>query len=248
MDHLPAHNSMYKAADYWDERYKKEENYEWLGDFSKFRHLLEKHMKKEDSILVLGCGNSGMSGEMYAAGYRSITNIDYSSVCIGAMSARHGDCPGMTWHQMDMRQLAFPDGSFDVVLEKATLDSMLVEEKCPWTVSPQTAGIIHRALKEISRVLKHGGRFLSITFAQPFFRKRLYAHSEYNWSIQHFTQGDFFHYFVFIMTKGEELSLEDAALERKLQEEAKAPPIEIIATPLEEDENFLDSIDLRDEP
>lgn len=90
-----------------------------------------------------------MSGEMYSAGYHSITNIDYSSVCIGAMSARHRDCPGMTWHQMDVRRLSFPDASFDVVLEKATLDSMLVDEKCPWTVSPQTACFIHQALKEV---------------------------------------------------------------------------------------------------
>ena len=96
-----------------------------------------------------GCGNSSMSGEMYDAGYRRITNIDYSSVCVDAMAARHAHCPGMTWRQMDARQLDFPDASFDIVLEKATLDAMLVEEKDPWKVSPQTAGLIHQVLKEV---------------------------------------------------------------------------------------------------
>ncbi|XP_071394923.1 EEF1A lysine methyltransferase 4, partial [Centroberyx affinis] len=148
MEHLPDDNSRYKDVDYWDERYKTEQCFDWLGNFSKFQHLLDKHMKNDDSILVLGCGNSAMSGQMYSAGYRSITNIDYSAVCISTMSARHSDCPGMSWQQMDMRQLSFPDASFDVVLEKATLDAMMVDEKDPWNVSAQTAAFFHQALKE----------------------------------------------------------------------------------------------------
>lgn len=86
---------------------------------------------------------------MYSAGYHSITNIDYSSVCIKTMSARYNHCPGMTWHQMDIRQLSFPDASFDVILEKATLDAIMVDEKTPWEVSPQSACFIHQALTEV---------------------------------------------------------------------------------------------------
>ncbi|XP_071783011.1 EEF1A lysine methyltransferase 4 isoform X2 [Centroberyx gerrardi] len=190
------------------------------------------------------CGNSAMSGQMYSAGYRSITNIDYSAVCISAMSARHGDCPGMSWQQMDMRQLSFPDASFDVVLEKATLDAMMVDEKDPWNVSAQTAAFFHQALKEVSRVLKPGGRFLSVTFAQPHFRKRLYARCEYNWSVKHDSYGDGFQYFVYVLTKGEELSPEDAALERRLLEEAKDPPTRITTTLKEDKEDFLSNIHL----
>lgn len=100
-------------------------------------------------FLPPGCGNSSMSGDMCSAGYRSITNIDYSSVCISTMSARYSDCLGMTWHQMDVRQLCFPDAAFDVILEKATLDAMMVEEKTPWEVSPQTSRSIHQALTEV---------------------------------------------------------------------------------------------------
>ncbi|KAA8587317.1 hypothetical protein FQN60_016179 [Etheostoma spectabile] len=108
------------------------------------------------SLLVLtffemeGCGNSSLSGDMYSAGYHSITNIDYSSVCISAMRARYNECPPMTWHEMDVRQLSFPNASFDVILEKATLDAIMVEEKTPWEVSPHTAGIIHQALSELT--------------------------------------------------------------------------------------------------
>lgn len=91
-----------------------------------------------------------MSGDMYSAGYRSITNVDYSSVCVSTMRARHSDRPGMTWHQMDMRQLSFPDESFDVILEKATLDAIMVEEKTSWEVSPQAAVFFHQALTQVS--------------------------------------------------------------------------------------------------
>lgn len=112
-------------------------------------NMSQVHFNFSILSFLSGCGNSTMSGDMYSAGYHSITNIDYSSVCISAMSARNSDCPGMTWHQMDMRELSFPDASFDVVLEKATLDAILVEEKTPWEVSPHTAGLIHQALTEV---------------------------------------------------------------------------------------------------
>lgn len=54
MDHRPNANCRYKDVDYWDERFKMELSYDWLGGFSKFQHLLEPHIKKEDSILILG--------------------------------------------------------------------------------------------------------------------------------------------------------------------------------------------------
>ncbi|XP_055766792.1 EEF1A lysine methyltransferase 4 [Salvelinus fontinalis] len=244
MEYLPDRNSRYKDVDYWDERYKTEKSFEWFGDFSKFQHLLQRHVMKDDAILVLGCGNSSMSSDMYDAGYHSITNIDYSSVCIDTMSARHdATCPGMTWHQMDARQLSFTDASYDVVLEKGTLDAMLVEEKDPWKVSSETACLIDQVLREISRVLKPGGRFLSVTFAQPHFRKRLYARHDYCWSVRTRSYGDGFQYFLYVLTKGEELSPEDAALERRLLEEAQDPPNEV-RTQEADTEAFLYCIDL----
>lgn len=54
MDSLPDDNSRYKDVEYWDERYKTEQCYDWLGSFSKVKHLLEKYIKKEESILILG--------------------------------------------------------------------------------------------------------------------------------------------------------------------------------------------------
>ncbi|XP_066508882.1 EEF1A lysine methyltransferase 4-like [Hoplias malabaricus] len=241
MECLPDSNTKYKDVKYWNERYKLEESFEWFGDFYKFQHLLVQHVGKEENILMLGCGNSALSVDMYRAGYGNITNVDYSSVCVESMAQRHWGCAGLSWVCMDICRLAFPDASFDVVIEKGTLDAMLVDERDPWNLSENNGKLLHQVLSEISRVLKPGGRFVSVTFAQPHFRKRLYARTEYRWSIKHYHYGETFHYFLYVLTKGEELSPEDAALERRLWTEDEALPTDL--TYLEtENEDFLKNI------
>lgn len=96
---------------------------------------------------------------------------------------------------------------------------------------------------QVSRVLKPGGRFISVTFAQPHFRKRLYARAEYGWSIKHHHYGNSFHYFLYVLTKGEELSPEDAALERRMLAESEAPPSEVTFQEVDS-EHFLNNIGL----
>lgn len=96
-----------------------------------------------------GCGNSALSHDLYQLGYTDVTSIDFSPACIAAMRARYAHCPGLRWAVMDIRALAFPDASFDVVLEKGTLDVLMVEETDPWHVSPQAAAAMRRVLAEV---------------------------------------------------------------------------------------------------
>ncbi|XP_043558383.1 EEF1A lysine methyltransferase 4 isoform X2 [Chiloscyllium plagiosum] len=149
MDNLPISNSRYKDRNYWDERYHHEETYEWFGAFSRFEHLLKEEIQTDETILVLGCGNSSLSYEMFMSGYRSITNIDFSAICIEKMASKYATCSGMEWKVMDAKALQFEDESFDVVLEKGTLDAMMVDEKDPWNVSQETTETIDQVLKEI---------------------------------------------------------------------------------------------------
>ena len=56
------------------------------------------------------------------------------------------------------------------------------------------------------------GLFISVTFAQPHFRKPIYAKTKYNWSIEYHTFGETFHFFFYLMTKGKQLSKADEHL------------------------------------
>ncbi|KAK8785591.1 hypothetical protein V5799_008040 [Amblyomma americanum] len=203
---IPKENASYCDVAYWDDRYQTEVTYDWLLPYHTYAHLISRHVKKTDRILMLGCGNSPLSELLFKDGFKNIENIDYSRVVINNMASHCDDCAQMKWHVMDATQLQFPDSSFDVVIEKATLDAMMVKEKDPWTISESTQILVTKVLKEVSRVLCSGGRFISITFAQPHFRSPLYADTQFDWSLDTFEFGSSFHYFCYVMTKGQRLS------------------------------------------
>ena len=76
-----------------------------------------------------------MSAEMYRDGYRDITNIDYSSVVIRKMKEKYKSLDTVKWEVMDVADIKYEDESFDAVIEKGTLDSLLVTETDPWSMS-----------------------------------------------------------------------------------------------------------------
>jgi hypothetical protein len=45
-----------------------------------------RYLSKEERVLVIGCGNSDFSAEMYARGeYHNIDNVDFRCVARGAL-------------------------------------------------------------------------------------------------------------------------------------------------------------------
>ena len=171
-------NEQYASVDYWNNRYTNESEYDWLGDYEVFKDLIHKHVKKDEKILMVGCGNSQLSQQMYRDGYENIISTDISQVCI---ENQMKNFPHLSWQVADITNLhAFGDKSFDVVIEKATLDALLVGEKSPWHPSDEGQDIMDKSLGEISRVLKKQGRFLSLTFAQPHFRSPFYAQEKFS--------------------------------------------------------------------
>ena len=90
----------YGEIEYWDKRYEKEKDktFDWLESWDDVKEILEKNaingltelenciendkVKKQTSILNLGCGNSVICEDMYDEGYTDIFNMDISSVCI----------------------------------------------------------------------------------------------------------------------------------------------------------------------
>ena len=199
---LPKHNSTYNEKEYWDNRYKNEEHYEWFAGYKPYRDILRSNIKTTDKILTLGCGNSNLSEEMYHDGFQLITNTDYSEIVIDNMRNKTKHLIEMKWSVKDIYALDYNDQSFEIVLEKGTLDALLVNEMDPWCISEKSLDNMHQILTSVSRILTPGGRFISITFAQPHHRLPIYGRGEYDWDVRCDTFGETFHFFVYTMTKG----------------------------------------------
>ncbi|GJN03186.1 hypothetical protein PR202_ga20598 [Eleusine coracana subsp. coracana] len=57
-------------------------------------------------ILVPGCGSSALSEQLYDAGFRRITNVDFSRIVVADMLRRHARArPEMRWRVMDMTDM-----------------------------------------------------------------------------------------------------------------------------------------------
>ena len=87
---------------------------------------------------------------MYKDGYKHITNIDFSPVVIDKMRNKHSNMPEMSWQVMDICDLKYEPCSFDIVLEKGTLDALMVHEKDPWNTSTETLQKIDGILQQVS--------------------------------------------------------------------------------------------------
>jgi len=81
------------SREYWDKRYLEEGNkasYEWYFPFKTVQRGIEANTtaSKSERILILGNGTSDFGIDMFHAGYRSITCIDFSSAAVRIMSQR----------------------------------------------------------------------------------------------------------------------------------------------------------------
>lgn len=169
----------YGKPEYWDQRYgANSSNFDWYMSYQGLKEHLEPYLKSDCRILMVGCGNSRLSEGLYEAGYKSIVNIDISSVCIEQMKERYSQShPDMDFITMDATKLDLPSESFDVVIDKGTLDAILCG-----TDSYENAAAM---LKEISRVLKPAGSLLVITYGQPDTRMEHFEKRELSWSTSH---------------------------------------------------------------
>ena len=100
---------------------------------------------------------------------------------------------------MDVKDLKFEDSSFDVAIDKGTMDALMCDRGDVWSPDEELIKTVAQEVDEVVRVLKVGGQFIYITFGQPHFRKR---HLERPcWTVETSTLGDAFHYFFYRMVK-----------------------------------------------
>jgi ubiquinone/menaquinone biosynthesis C-methylase UbiE len=173
----------YGDATYWEQRYADQEGttFDWLEDYSALKQLIESFVDNTAKVLVLGCGNAEFSEEMYKDGFTNIDNIDISAVVISQMAARNSDKPEMTWTVMDVRDLKFPDNTFDLAVDKSTIDALLCGEQAFYNVALMT--------REVQRVLKVGGTYMAISYGTPDNRLEHFNFQHLNWTVSHLELG-----------------------------------------------------------
>jgi len=88
MDLLPTTSKDFGSSAYWDKFFRKRgaKAFEWYGEYGELCGILHKYIKPNDKMLMVGCGNSTLSADLYDVGYKNIANIDISDVVIRQMN------------------------------------------------------------------------------------------------------------------------------------------------------------------
>ena len=144
-----------------------------------------------------------MPQDLLELGFTEQVSVDFSEVVIKQMESR---CPKLRWRVEDVRDLKSTDSSFDITIDKGTMDAMIWGSN--WDPPLEVRENIKQYMSEIARVLRPGGRWIYVTFRQPHF-VRLNLTSEETWDIRVETLQDgegTFEYFAYIMTKKSETS------------------------------------------
>ncbi|KJA28183.1 hypothetical protein HYPSUDRAFT_156631 [Hypholoma sublateritium FD-334 SS-4] len=205
---LPAKNEEYGTKEYWDQRYSEEANgetFDWFKSYADLAEILHVLIpEKSAKILMLGCGNSRLSEDLWEDGYRNIVNTDYSGILIEQMKNRHSVVrPEMEWHEMDVRDLSLDDESFDVAIDKGTMDAMMTAKGDVWDPPQKVLDDCTKEVDETLRVLRKGGVFIYLTFGQPHFRRRYLQKEGTTLEIKQL--GEAFHYYLYILRKHAEI-------------------------------------------
>lgn len=189
----------YGDPEYWEKRYEEQEGrtFDWLESYDTLKPLIEDLVAFNSRVLILGCGNAELGEDMYKGGYRNIANIDISNVVIAQMKERNADKPEMTWEVMDVRDLAFDSNSFDLAIDKSTIDALLCGDNSYMNVAKMT--------KEVQRVLKVGGCYMIISYGCPDNRMEHLQFKHLYWEISHltFNEGTQNPHFIYLCKKKE---------------------------------------------
>jgi len=150
-------------------------------DFSELQGVLSLYLRDEHDVLHVGCGNSHLTEVLWSREIcKTITNIDISDVLIARMKEQSKgtvcEDSRVRWMVMDVCNMSFAAASFDLILEKGTLDALLCE-------SEEKLDVVHAMLDECFRVLRPSGCLLLVTHGNPSDRLSVLQRSSTPWTV-----------------------------------------------------------------
>lgn len=149
-----------------------------MFQFEDVAQVLAHYLSKSDNIFMPGCGNAPLSPDMYDAGYTNQLNCDTSDIVIQQMDEFHNmKRPGMKFAVMDATDTGLESGSFDAVVDKSLIDTLLC---CDDSIALTT-----QMVDEFHRLLKPGGVYITMSLHDEHDTINYFKKSCYNWVAGH---------------------------------------------------------------
>eukprot|EP00752_Nemacystus_decipiens_P002602 g2435.t1 len=150
----------------WEKRYQDGVFVEWYCGLDHVLPLFERFVPKDSRVLDVGCGDKPLAWDMRDAGYTGrITSFDLSPTVINKLVEESRSCArkrlhhGVEFRVLDARKLPFDAGSFDLVVDKGTVDAMLCDK-----TGKESA---RATCREAARVAAPGGWYIVVSHAHP---------------------------------------------------------------------------------
>ena len=171
----------YGEKEYWNSRYEKtpKDTFEWFQPWPQIRQYVSKYFTNKGQVLNIGCGNSNMTSDLLADGFKNIAAIDYSQTVITQMKQRIGSSSDQSsrieFITMDATAMSFSNNYFDYVFDKGTIDTLLCCDN--------GGKVVNAVMKEIARVLTPGGLFICVSYGIEKTRKKYFTNPTLGLSI-----------------------------------------------------------------
>ncbi|CAD0084585.1 unnamed protein product [Aureobasidium vineae] len=147
---MPSSTPSFGEVEYWNTRFTKEEQFDWLADFAVLEPWLKKAITEKSGhderpqVLHIGCGSSALSTQLrdLVDSPQQIHNVDYSSVVIERNRQRESEMlrtmaseiEPCRWSTLDLLSASqildvenFGD-EYDVIIDKSTSDAISCAE------------------------------------------------------------------------------------------------------------------------
>ncbi|RHY84130.1 hypothetical protein DYB35_001022 [Aphanomyces astaci] len=162
---------------YWESRYEDEDEFDWYCGYDHVKDVLRRHVRPSQAVLLAGTGASTLPIDMAQDGFTNVVAMDYAANVVDKLRTKYASTH-VQFVQADMTAMTgFEDGSFDCILDKGCLDTMLlapetqVHQANVWkTLTSDNADEFPdatAAMRECMRLLSSGGILLLITYGSP---------------------------------------------------------------------------------
>lgn len=147
---------IFSSSNYWESKYINDtRHFEWYIGWNKLQPKLADYVERKEHALYIGCGTSELGLYLKKSHVRNITNMDISRTVIKHMAKEYASVKRVNWDVGDVKNLQYRRNTFDLVIDKGTMDSIMC--------SDTAVSEIDLMLSNISKVLAPEGIFIEIS-------------------------------------------------------------------------------------